>query len=261
MGMDLDPMENNSCSGYICVYMFVCCHCRSMRIRLSLSLFLRAQDRELSQTRSRKRQLVPVTAIMAVELNTNLFHQQVRAVILRKVEQNMGWGQAFLLLKGVIFQMIACWQSCSNILKILLTVLHCTYSAFFFFLWPVKPSLPVQIKKEPKEERSRNTLAKRLHSDLDSDEDPEDSATKDEGWTWRTLLFFCILVHVSATSLFISFFYTRRERFLKMKTRRVIQKKSIYWAMLLPSDDSHLSNTSCCTKWCFFHVDALLQQL
>lgn len=31
------------------------------------------------------------------------------------------------------------------------------------------------------EERSRNTLAKRLHSDLDSDEDLEDNITKDEG--------------------------------------------------------------------------------
>ncbi|XP_061589327.1 probable global transcription activator SNF2L2 isoform X1 [Cololabis saira] len=45
----------------------------------------------------------------------------------------------------------------------------------------VKPSLPVQIKTEPKEERSRNTMAKRLHSDLDSDEDLEDNTTKDEG--------------------------------------------------------------------------------
>ncbi|KAG7238655.1 hypothetical protein INR49_030729 [Caranx melampygus] len=44
----------------------------------------------------------------------------------------------------------------------------------------VKP-LPVQIKKATKEERSRNTLAKRLHSDLDSDEDLEDNNTKDEG--------------------------------------------------------------------------------
>uniref|UniRef100_A0A3Q0QZE6 Si:dkey-226m8.10 n=1 Tax=Amphilophus citrinellus TaxID=61819 RepID=A0A3Q0QZE6_AMPCI len=39
----------------------------------------------------------------------------------------------------------------------------------------------VQIKKGPKEERSRNTMAKRVHSDLDSDEDLEDSTTKDEG--------------------------------------------------------------------------------
>lgn len=44
----------------------------------------------------------------------------------------------------------------------------------------MKP-LPVQIKKGPKEERSRNTMAKRVHSDLDSDEDLEDSTTKDEG--------------------------------------------------------------------------------
>nr|XP_020472522.1 probable global transcription activator SNF2L2 isoform X2 [Monopterus albus] len=44
----------------------------------------------------------------------------------------------------------------------------------------VKP-LPVQLKKENKEERSRNMTSKRLHSDLDSDEDLEDNTTKDEG--------------------------------------------------------------------------------
>ncbi|XP_040012672.1 probable global transcription activator SNF2L2 isoform X2 [Xiphias gladius] len=44
----------------------------------------------------------------------------------------------------------------------------------------VKP-LPVQLKKGTKEQRSRNTMAKRLHSDLDSDEDLEDNTTKDEG--------------------------------------------------------------------------------
>ncbi|XP_034564829.1 probable global transcription activator SNF2L2 isoform X2 [Notolabrus celidotus] len=44
----------------------------------------------------------------------------------------------------------------------------------------VKP-LPDQLKKEDKEERSRNTTAKRLHSGLDSDEDLEDKTTKDEG--------------------------------------------------------------------------------
>ncbi|GLD51690.1 probable global transcription activator SNF2L2 isoform X1 [Lates japonicus] len=41
--------------------------------------------------------------------------------------------------------------------------------------------LPDQLKKGAKEERSRNTMAKRLHSDLDSDEDLEDNTTKDEG--------------------------------------------------------------------------------
>ncbi|KAF0031741.1 hypothetical protein F2P81_016296 [Scophthalmus maximus] len=44
----------------------------------------------------------------------------------------------------------------------------------------VKPS-PVQLKKGIKEERSRNTMAKRLHSDLDSDEDLDHNTTKDEG--------------------------------------------------------------------------------
>ncbi|KAG7498285.1 putative global transcription activator SNF2L2 [Solea senegalensis] len=44
----------------------------------------------------------------------------------------------------------------------------------------VKPS-PVQLKKGIKEERSRNTIAKRLFSDLDSDEDLEANTTKDEG--------------------------------------------------------------------------------
>ncbi|XP_047227916.1 probable global transcription activator SNF2L2 isoform X1 [Girardinichthys multiradiatus] len=38
--------------------------------------------------------------------------------------------------------------------------------------------LPVQIKKE---DRSINTIAKRLHSDIDSDEDPEDNNTKYQG--------------------------------------------------------------------------------
>uniref|UniRef100_A0A665VA77 Bromo domain-containing protein n=1 Tax=Echeneis naucrates TaxID=173247 RepID=A0A665VA77_ECHNA len=36
-------------------------------------------------------------------------------------------------------------------------------------------------RKGIKEERSRNTMAKRLHSDLDSDDDLEDNTTKDEG--------------------------------------------------------------------------------
>eukprot|EP00064_Thunnus_orientalis_P000948 superscaffoldBa00000057_g949 len=44
----------------------------------------------------------------------------------------------------------------------------------------VKP-LPVQLKKGNKDERRRNTMAKRLHSDLDSDEDLEENTTKDEG--------------------------------------------------------------------------------
>ncbi|KAM9841137.1 putative global transcription activator SNF2L2 [Aulostomus maculatus] len=42
-------------------------------------------------------------------------------------------------------------------------------------------SLPVQLKKGNKEERSRNTMAKRLHSDLYRDEDLEENTTKDEG--------------------------------------------------------------------------------
>lgn len=56
-------------------------------------------------------------------------------------------------------------------------------SLHFLFLQPVQPvkPLPVQIKKATKEEKSRNTMAKRLHSDLDSDEDLEDNTTKDEG--------------------------------------------------------------------------------
>uniref|UniRef100_A0A672F7I3 Si:dkey-226m8.10 n=1 Tax=Salarias fasciatus TaxID=181472 RepID=A0A672F7I3_SALFA len=39
----------------------------------------------------------------------------------------------------------------------------------------------VPINKITKEERSRNMMAKRLHSDLDSDEDLEENTTKDEG--------------------------------------------------------------------------------
>ncbi|KAF7664449.1 hypothetical protein LDENG_00177070 [Lucifuga dentata] len=42
-------------------------------------------------------------------------------------------------------------------------------------------ALPVQLKKRNEEARSRNIMAKRLHSDLDTDEDVEDSTTKDEG--------------------------------------------------------------------------------
>ncbi|XP_035996315.1 probable global transcription activator SNF2L2 isoform X1 [Fundulus heteroclitus] len=45
------------------------------------------------------------------------------------------------------------------------------------FVQSVTP-LPIQIKKE---DRSITTMAKRLHSDLDSDEDPEDNNTKDQG--------------------------------------------------------------------------------
>lgn len=39
-------------------------------------------------------------------------------------------------------------------------------------------------------------MAKRLHSDLDSDEDLEDNNTKDEGWAERPSVSFCTLVHV-----------------------------------------------------------------
>ncbi|XP_029025568.1 probable global transcription activator SNF2L2 isoform X2 [Betta splendens] len=42
-------------------------------------------------------------------------------------------------------------------------------------------SRPVQLKKGPKEERGRNPIAKRLHSDVDSEEDLDDNTTKDEG--------------------------------------------------------------------------------
>lgn len=55
-----------------------------------------------------------------------------------------------------------------------------TLSPLSLFLQPVKPS-PIQLKQGNKEERSRNTMVKRLHSDLDSDEDLEDNTTKDEG--------------------------------------------------------------------------------
>ncbi|XP_040053961.1 SWI/SNF-related matrix-associated actin-dependent regulator of chromatin subfamily A member 2 isoform X2 [Gasterosteus aculeatus] len=44
----------------------------------------------------------------------------------------------------------------------------------------VKPS-PVQLKKGNKEGRSRSTMVKRLHSDLDSDVDLEDNTQKDQG--------------------------------------------------------------------------------
>lgn len=54
------------------------------------------------------------------------------------------------------------------------------FRSLALLLLPVKP-LPVQLKKGNQEERSRNTMAKRLHSDLDSDEDLEDNTTKDEG--------------------------------------------------------------------------------
>lgn len=64
----------------------------------------------------------------------------------------------------------------------------------FSLLQSVKP-LAMQLKKGTKEERSRNTIAKRLHSDVDSDEDLEDNTTKDEGWT-ESPCFFCILIHV-----------------------------------------------------------------
>ena len=81
MGLDVAVVNNNPCSVYLSVRVCVCvrvCACRSMRIQLSLNLFSRARDRELSQMRNRKRRLAPVTAIMAAELKTNLFQQQVR---------------------------------------------------------------------------------------------------------------------------------------------------------------------------------------
>lgn len=61
-------------------------NCRSMRIRLSLSLFSRAPDRELSQTRSRKRPSAPASAIMVAELKTNLSHRQVRVATKTQVQ-------------------------------------------------------------------------------------------------------------------------------------------------------------------------------
>lgn len=60
---------------------FVCFfhHGRSTRIRSSLSLFLRAPDRELWQTRSRKRPSASAaaSATTAAEPKINLFHQRV----------------------------------------------------------------------------------------------------------------------------------------------------------------------------------------
>ncbi|XP_071768127.1 SWI/SNF-related matrix-associated actin-dependent regulator of chromatin subfamily A member 2 [Centroberyx gerrardi] len=44
----------------------------------------------------------------------------------------------------------------------------------------VKPSA-IRLKQGNKDGRSRNAMVKRLHSDLDSDEDLEDNTTKDEG--------------------------------------------------------------------------------
>ncbi|XP_056146440.1 probable global transcription activator SNF2L2 [Lampris incognitus] len=40
---------------------------------------------------------------------------------------------------------------------------------------------PILLKPAIKEKKSRITMVKRLHSDLDSDEDPEDNITKEEG--------------------------------------------------------------------------------
>lgn len=46
---------------------------------------------------------------------------------------------------------------------------------------PVKP-LAGQLKRASGDDRSRSTMiAKRLHSDLDTDEDLEDNTTKDQG--------------------------------------------------------------------------------
>lgn len=75
--MIVHSLQGCSCNKSDGVFMCVK-HCRSMRTLLSLSLFLRVRDRESSQTRNRKRRLAPVTAIMVLELKTNLFHQQVR---------------------------------------------------------------------------------------------------------------------------------------------------------------------------------------
>lgn len=62
-----------------CTVSFVCFfhRGRSTRIQSSLSLFLRAPDRELLQTRSRKRPSAAASATMVAQPKINLFHQQV----------------------------------------------------------------------------------------------------------------------------------------------------------------------------------------
>lgn len=83
-GISTVVTQKNSSSVRACVCAFFSLflsplnNCRSMRIRLSLSLFSRVPDRELSQTRSRKRLSAPASAIMVAELRTNLSHRQVR---------------------------------------------------------------------------------------------------------------------------------------------------------------------------------------
>lgn len=91
---------------YVCVCVRACLcvcvcvdHCRSMRIQLSSSLFSRAQGRESSQTRNRRRPLAAVTAIMEVQLKTNLFHQEVRATF----GQKRGPSYAFPCLNRDLF--------------------------------------------------------------------------------------------------------------------------------------------------------------
>lgn len=84
-------------------------------------------------------------------------------------------------------------------------------------------------------ERSKNT--KRLDNDVDGDENPEDNASKDEGWTEGPcffFFFFYIFDHVSALSFFISFF--KIKNYLRKKSGPH-QKKAI--TQLLPND-SHL---------------------
>lgn len=82
---------------------------------------------------------------------------------------------------------------------------------FFLCVWPVKP-LPVQLKKGNDGERSRNIMTKRLHSDLESDEDLEDNTTKDEGWIKMSFIFI-ILVHSRSNSLSLfSFLHLSRRK-------------------------------------------------
>lgn len=100
----------------------------------------------------------------------------------------------------------------------------------FFVSSPVKP-LPVQLK-----ERSKNP--KRLHNDLDGDENPEDNTSKDEGWTERPCYFFTFtFLIMSMLHLFSFLFFSIKNYLKKQKKKWTTPQKAI--TQLLPSD-SHL---------------------
>lgn len=152
---------------------------------------------------------------MVVKQRTSLSHQQVRRFYKTEIKRRRG--QAWLRVQiGHVFY---CFLLMSSTPK----KSHWTLASSSIFLF-LSPLTPVQLKPEVKEERSKNP--KRLHSDLDSDEDLE--TTKDQGWTKKILLYSC-LCFVSATfEFYFLFLFKRKCKNKGKKNRRALSLQNFF---------------------------------